>query len=132
MTSITVNIGITRMMYLEEQENTIPHEYGGKTYYFNANAVEGFDQTMLEALKHDIVVAAIILVNPAHQSADPLVGQLLEDEHFEAEGAFYTMPNAELHRSGACYAARSTFWLTATTAKTTATAVSTTGSCTTR
>ncbi len=105
VTSITVNIGITRMMYLEEQENTIPHEYGGKTYYFNADAVEGFDQTMLEAFKHDIVVAAIILVNPAHQSADPLVGQLLEDEHFEAEGAFYTMPNMSSIESVQCYAA---------------------------
>ena len=50
-------------------------------------------------------MAAIILVNPAHQSADPLVGQLLEDEHFEAEGAFYTMPNMSSIESVQCYAA---------------------------
>ena len=105
VTSITVNIWITRMMYLNERENTIPHEYDGKTYYFNTDAVEGFDRTMLEALKHDIVVAAIILVNAAQQSADPLVGQLLEDENFEAAGAFYTMPNMTSIESVHCYAA---------------------------
>ncbi len=105
VTSITVNIWITRMMYLEEQENTIPHEYGGKIYYFNTTTVEGLDNTLLEALKHDIVVAAILLINPAHQSVDPLIGQLLEHENFEAGGAFYTMPNMNTIESVQCYAA---------------------------
>ncbi len=105
VTSITVNIWITRMMYLEERENTIAHEYDGKTYYFNAASVEGFDRTMLEALKHNIVVAAIILINPAHQSVDPVIGQLLQDEHFDEAGAFYTMPNMTSVESVHCYAA---------------------------
>ncbi|WP_298650934.1 DUF5722 domain-containing protein [uncultured Proteiniphilum sp.] len=105
VTSITVNIWITRFMYLEEQENTIAHEYDGKIYYFNTASVEGFDRTMLEALKHNIIVAAIILVNPESQSADPAIGRLLQDEHFGGESAFYTMPNMTSVESVHCYAA---------------------------
>ncbi len=105
VSSITVNIWISRMMYLEEQKNTIAHEYDGKTYYFESAAVEGFDRTMLEAFKHNIVVAAIILVNSESQSADPAVGRLLQDEHFEGENAFYTMPNMTSLESVHCYAA---------------------------
>ena len=105
VTSITVNIWITRFMYLEKKENSIAHEYGGKTYYFDNASVEGFDRTMLEALKHNIVVSAIILVNSAQQSADPVIGQLLQDENFEEGGAFYTMPNMTSVESINCYAA---------------------------
>lgn len=104
-TSITVNIWFTRFMYFDERENTIAHEYGGKTYYFDRTTVEGFDRTMLEAFRHNIIVAAIVLVNPASQSADPKVGQLLQDKNFGGENAFYTMPNMTSVESVHCYAA---------------------------
>lgn len=105
VTSITVNIWFTRFMYMDERDNTIPHEYGGKTYYFDAKTIDGFDRTMLEAQKHNIIVAAIVLVNPARGSADPKVGELLQDENFEGDNAFYTMPNMTSIESVHCYAA---------------------------
>ncbi|HBG56383.1 MAG TPA: hypothetical protein DDX07_00030 [Porphyromonadaceae bacterium] len=105
VTSITVNVGITRFMYLDKRENTIEHLFHGKHYYFDASTVEGYDQTMLQALKHNIIVAAIILVNPASQSVDPKVGELLQDDHFEGEHAFFTMPNMTSMESVHCYAA---------------------------
>lgn len=104
-TSITVNVGIPRFMYLDERENTIEHLFHGKRYYFDAPTIEGYDQTMLQALKHNIIVAAIILVDPASRSVDPKVGELLQDEHFEGEHAFYTMPNMTSIESTHCYAA---------------------------
>ncbi len=105
VTSITVNVGISRFMYLDKREHTIEHLFHGKRYYFDAATVEGFDQTMLQAFKHNIIVAAIILVNPASQSVDPKVGELLEDDHFEGEHAFFTMPNMTSIESVHCYAA---------------------------
>jgi hypothetical protein len=45
------------------------------------------------------------LVNSAQQSADPVIGQLLQDENFEEGGAFYTMPNMTSVESINCYAA---------------------------
>lgn len=104
-TSITVNVGIPRFMYLDERENTIEHLFHGKRYYFDVPTIEGYDQTMLQALKHNIIVAAIILVDPASRSVDPKVGELLQDEHFEGEHAFYTMPNMTSIESTHCYAA---------------------------
>jgi hypothetical protein len=58
-----------------------------------------------EAARHNIVVAAIILVNPASQCADPEIGRLLQDEHFGGEHAFFTMPNMSTQESVQCYAA---------------------------
>lgn len=104
-TSITVNTSITSFMYHQERENTIAHTYGGKTYYFDNTYVEGLDRTMREALKHDIIVAAIILINPASKSADPVVGKLLQHKDFGGENAFYTMPNMATLESVHCYAA---------------------------
>jgi len=105
VTSITVNVGISRFMYLDKREHTIEHLFHGKRYYFDAVTVDGYDQTMLQALKHNIIVAAIILVNPASQSVDPKVGGLLQDDHFEGEHAFFTMPNMGSIESVHCYAA---------------------------
>lgn len=105
ITSITVNLWFTRFMYLDKKENTIAHTYGNKTYYFDSTAVDGFDHTMLEAAKHNIVVTAIILVNPANQCVDPKIGELLQDEHYGGENAFFTMPNMNSVESVNCYAA---------------------------
>ncbi len=105
VTSITVNVWLSRFLHLDRKENTIEHRFNGRSYYFDAKVVDGYDKTLLEALKHDIVVAAIILVNSADQSADPKVGELLQDENFGGEHAFYTMPNMGSAESVHCYAA---------------------------
>jgi hypothetical protein len=105
VTSVTVNIAFTGFMYADKRDNAIAHAYGGKTYYFDAYAVDGYDRTLREAARHNIVVAAIILVNPASQCADPEIGRLLQDEHFGGEHAFFTMPNMSTQESVQCYAA---------------------------
>lgn len=105
ISSITVNISFTRFMYLNKRENAISHTYGGKTYYFDSTPVDGLDRTMMEAAKHDIVVAAIILVNPANQCVDSKIGELLQDKNYGGENAFFTMPNMTSAESVNCYAA---------------------------
>ena len=62
------------------------------------------DKVLLEATKkHNISVAAIILIDPASRSADPALGALLE--HPDYDGGVYTMPNMTNLESVNCYAA---------------------------
>ncbi len=104
ITSVTVNVAITSMMYLESRSGTIAHTYGGKTYFFDQNAVNELDRTLLAAQSRNIVVAAIILVQKAAECADPAVGALLQHPAYTSQGIF-TMPNLTTPESVNCYAA---------------------------
>ncbi len=104
ISSITVNVTLTGYMHLQPVANSISHTYGGKTYYFDRNMVEKLDRTLREAQKRDIVVAAVLLVQNAAESADPQVGALLEHPHYTPQG-IYTMPNLTRPESVHCYAA---------------------------
>lgn len=104
VTSITVNITLTSLMYTQPHANTIEHMYGDKTYYFDVNQVEVLDRTMKSALSRNIVVAAIILIQKASDCPDPEVGRLLQHPNYTSEG-IYTMPNLTSPESVNCYAA---------------------------
>jgi len=102
--SVTVNVAITSLMYLEARPNAYVHEYGGRSYYFDRAKIEEFDRTFLEASARNILVSAIILVQKAAECADPAVGRLLQHDQYTAD-AFYTMPKLDNRESVACYAA---------------------------
>lgn len=105
ISSATINICITQFMYLTPQTEHIEHTYGGKTYYMNKEYIEKvLDRTLLAATqKHNISVAAIILLEPMYRCADPQLGALLQ--HPDNNGGIYTMPNMTNSESVNCYAA---------------------------
>ncbi len=105
ISSVTVNIPVTSLMYLDQRPNAIIHEYGGKTYYVDRSQVETLDKTLQTAANKDIVVSAIILVQKASQTADPKVGELLQHPQFSGGDAFFTMPRMDQPESVNLYAA---------------------------
>ena len=104
ISSVTVNITLTSLMYIQPHANTVAHTYGGKIYYFDLAQVADLDRTMQSALSRNIVVAAIILIQKASDCADPEVGRLLQHPNYTSEGIF-TMPNLTTPESVNCYAA---------------------------
>ena len=104
ITSVTINIPITAMMYTYQAANTIVHEYGGKKYYFSKNYLNGIDAALKLTVSKDIVVAAIILVQKAAECVDPEIGRLLQHPSYTPEG-IYTMPNLTTDEGVNCYAA---------------------------
>lgn len=104
ITSITVNVPITAMMYSYPASNTIEHIYGNKKYYFSRNYLNGLDQALQLASSKKIIVAAILLVQKASESADPVIGKILQHPSYTSEG-IYTMPNLTTAEGVNCYAA---------------------------
>lgn len=70
------------------------HSYGGRTYYINAGAISGLDNTLTAAYKKDVVVEAIILTTTGSAFQDP-----------ECTGGYYTMPNMTTAEAVNFYAA---------------------------
>lgn len=104
ITSITINIPITGFMYSKPAGDRIAHTYGNKTYYFSQNYLNGIDNALKLTASKDIVVAAIILVQKASESADPEIGKILQHPCYTSEG-IYTMPNLTTDEGVNCYAA---------------------------
>ncbi len=104
ISSVTVNIAITEFMYAQPRTDAIAHVYGDKTYYFDKNRIEALDRTLQTTRDKQIVVAAIILIQKASQSADPEIGKLLQHPDY-TDPAFFTMPNMTTPASFNGYAA---------------------------
>lgn len=103
ITSATINIWITNMMYATPSPDRIEHSYLGKSYYFDRKQVERLDATFKKCDENNIVTASIILVRKASDSADPEIGRLLEHPDTDPAG-LYTMPNMTNPESAHCYA----------------------------
>jgi hypothetical protein len=91
ITSVTVNLPITAYMRSRQDGSSIEHQYGGKNYYFDKNQIDVLDAGLKECAGRNIVVAAIVLIQPAADSPDGEIGTLLQ--HPDFSGGFYTMPN---------------------------------------
>ncbi len=105
ITSATVNITVTSLMYLDERPNTYVHEYGGKKYYVDKGRVANLDKTLQTTASKNIVVSAVILVQKASETADPKIGELLQHPQFSGGDAFFTMPRLDQPESVNVYAA---------------------------
>ncbi|MBB4035782.1 hypothetical protein GGR21_001677 [Dysgonomonas hofstadii] len=101
----TLNLTITRFLHLTPKDGYSEYTYGGKTYYIDMAFVEGTYDTMLKETTKDrnLSIAAILLIEPAAQAADPAVGALLQHPDYE-KGAF-TMPDMSNPEAVNCYAA---------------------------
>ena len=104
-----INITLSSYMYTSAQTNTIAHVYGGKTYYFNRDAITGIDLSLKEAQKRSQVVAAIVLVPEAARCPDQEIGRLMQHPSYTSRGIF-TMPNMTTAASVNCYAAALDFF----------------------
>jgi hypothetical protein len=103
ITSVTVNVPVTAYMRSARDGNSIEHRYGGKSYYFDKNQINGLDATLGKCAEKNIVVAAILLIQPAADCPDKVIGNLLQ--HPDFSGGFYTMPNMTTPESVNTYAA---------------------------
>lgn len=102
--SATINICITQFMRLNPKIGDIAHQYGGRTYYIDEKYIENtLDTPLLEAAKRNMVVAAIILLEPASKSVDLDFGALLQHPNYI--NGVYSMPNMTSLESVNCYAA---------------------------
>lgn len=101
----TINICITHFMHLTPRAGDIEHIYGGRSYYMDKEYIENvLDKTLLEATqKHNISVAAIILLEPISKCVDFELGALLQHPNYNR--GTYTMPNMTTLESVNCYAA---------------------------
>ena len=104
ITSATVNIWFTRFMHTRPAPDRIEHSYSGKSYYFEKEAVDGFDATFRTTAERNIVVAAILLVDKQERCPDPEIGRLLQHPDMDPAG-IYSMPNMTTPESVDCYAA---------------------------
>ena len=103
ITSVTVNVPVTAYMRSRQEANSIEHRYGGKSYYFAKNHIDALDASLKECAQRNIVVAAIVLIQPAASCSDKEIGNLLQ--HPDFAGGFYTMPNMTTPESVNTYAA---------------------------
>jgi hypothetical protein len=104
ITSATVNIWFTRFMHTQPGPDRIEHTYNGRSYYFEKEAVEGFDATFRTTAERNIVVAAILLVDKQERCPDPEIGRLLQHPDMDPAG-IYSMPNMTTPESVDAYAA---------------------------
>ena len=107
ITSVTVNIYLNQFFLGSQPNYSISHEYGGKTYYMSPNVVYDMDSWMKDCYHRNIVVAAIILLEPANSWSDQSMGQLLQHPSFPGSHstAHFTMPNMTSAESVNAYAA---------------------------
>ncbi len=109
ITSATVNIWFSRFMFTKPAPDRIEHNYNGKFYYFGKEQVATFDSTFRTTARRGIVAAAILLVDKAETTPDPLIGQLLQHPDMDPAG-IYSMPNMNTPASVDCYAAALDFF----------------------
>ncbi|KAA6299783.1 MAG: hypothetical protein EZS26_004080 [Candidatus Ordinivivax streblomastigis] len=104
----SVNLPLTEFVCLDPLPNTIPHAYGGKTYYMSKKAVDFYDRTIMAATQRNMIVAALVLVlpssNTASKWADPKAGSLLLNKNC-TYSAIQAMPNMTSAEAVNCYAA---------------------------
>jgi hypothetical protein len=104
ITSATVNIWISGMIFSEPGEDRIAHRYQKKDYYFNRRRVEQLDETLRATAERNIIVGAILLIAKAEETPDPEIGRLLQHPDMDPSG-IYSMPNMTTPESVQCYAA---------------------------
>lgn len=103
--SATLNLFVTQFAYLSPGAGRIPHEYGGRTYWFDENfIVNNLDNVLKEACSRNMSVAAILLVQGEAAAMDKELARLLTDPG-NTGGGTLIMPNMTSLESVNCFAA---------------------------
>ncbi|WP_142785502.1 DUF5722 domain-containing protein [Changchengzhania lutea] len=92
ITSVTVNILVTRFLRSEPSPENISFEYMGKTYYADKKSIAEHDKTFLSTAERNIEASAILLVDKASKATDPKIGAILQHPDCDPAG-IYSMPN---------------------------------------
>lgn len=108
ITSVTVNMWISKMLRSQPSAETIPFEYRGKTYYADRNWVERHDRTLQETAKRDILVSAIVLIDKAVNTPDTAIGRIMQHPDCDPSG-IYSMANLTSPEGVEYYAAAMDF-----------------------
>lgn len=103
ITAVTVNVMVHSLVSLKPGPGTEPFQWQGRTYHARTAALQGYDATFLEAMKHKVMVSAILLVANSAKSADPLIRQLGHPDAVK-EGTF-AMPNVTSEEGISLYGA---------------------------
>ena len=104
ISSITVNIWITKFIRSQLSEKTTPFIFNGKTYYVDKKAVADLDKTLQLAAKKKIIASAIILVDKASNVPDKEIGKIFEHPDCDPAG-IYSMANVTSAQGLEYYAA---------------------------
>ena len=101
ISSVTVNVVLNTFINTEAAGNfSIPHTYGGVSYYMNRTEVASLDRQLQACASRNILVSAIILVRPSDGNAASAVMT-----HPEYAGGHFSMPNLTEAASVNLYAA---------------------------
>lgn len=92
ITSVTINIWITKFMRSKPSESTIPFEYQGKTYYVDQKSLASLDKTLQLSTQKNIISSAIILIDKAVNCPDKEIGRIFEHPDCDPAG-IYSMAN---------------------------------------
>ncbi len=104
ISSVTINIWITRFIHAVASETTMPYNFNGKNYFIDRKAVEGLDKTLQLTATRQIIVSAIILIGKASTVQDKEIGRIFEHPDFDPAG-IYSMANVTSAEGVEYYAA---------------------------
>jgi hypothetical protein len=108
ITSVTVNMWISKMMRSKPSANTISFTYGDKTYYADRKWLERHDRTLQETVRRNIIVSSIILIDKAVNTPDKIIGDILQHPDCDPAG-IYSMANMTTPEGVEYYAAAMDF-----------------------
>tara|TARA_R110002049_G_scaffold309265_1_gene519422 strand:+ start:6952 stop:9060 length:2109 start_codon:yes stop_codon:yes gene_type:complete len=92
ITSVTVNILVTKILSSKPSPKTMSFEYMGDTYYADKQQIANHDKTFLSTSERNIEVSAILLVDKASNAEDKEIGRILQHPDCDPAG-IYSMPN---------------------------------------
>lgn len=106
--SATINLFVTAFTYTAEGAGRIPHEYGGKTYWFDEEYLRtNLDKPLREAARRKMSVAGILLVGLPSSCADPELSKIIN--HPDCSGGNLTYPDMTDPEGVNCFAAITDF-----------------------
>src|SRR3546814_13972323 len=77
ITSVTVNMWISKVLRSQPSETNIHFQYGGKSWYADRDWIERHDRTLSEAAIRDILVSSIVLIDMSINTPDQVIEPLL-------------------------------------------------------
>lgn len=104
ISSVTVNIWITKFIRSAPSADTEPFWFNGKTYYADRQALAGLDRTLQLTASKNIIASAIILVGKASDVPDKEIGRIFEHPGCDPAG-IYSMANVTSAQGLEYYAA---------------------------
>jgi len=104
VTSVTVNLFLSRFLRTQASAKTFPFLRNGRTYHADRTEVEKMDRTLRAAAERGMLVFGILLVPKAGSWDSPALGRILQHPDCEPAGT-YSMANVTTAEGVETYAA---------------------------